>query len=164
MSVRLALYQPEIPQNTGAVLRTAACLGLPLDLIGPCGFDASDRAFRRAGMDYIARATVSRHVSWTAFEAAIRAPIQGPSRRSRLVLLTTRADTPHTDFAFEDGDILLFGRESAGVPEEVHGRADARLRIPIAAGTRSLNLAASVAIVSAAALSHLNAWPMIPGP
>lgn len=164
MSVRLALYQPEIPQNTGAVLRTAACLGLPLDLIGPCGFDASDRAFRRAGMDYIARATVSRHVSWTAFETAIRAPIQGPSRRARLVLLTTRADTPHTDFAFEDGDILLFGRESAGVPEEVHGRADARLRIPIAAGTRSLNLAASVAIVSAAALSHLDAWPMMLGP
>ncbi|MEL6623549.1 MAG: TrmH family RNA methyltransferase, partial [Pseudomonadota bacterium] len=114
--------------------------------------------------DYIARATVSRHVSWTAFEAAIRAPIHGPSRRARLVLLTTRADTPHTDFAFEDGDILLFGRESAGVPEEVHGRADARLRIPIAAGTRSLNLAASVAIVSAAALSHLDAWPMMLGP
>ena len=127
--MRLALYQPDIPQNLGAFIRLAACLGTPLDIIEPCGFLFSDAGFRRAGLDYTERAEITRHPSWEAFCAA---------RAGRLVLLTTKATLSYTAFAFAPWDTLLFGRESAGVPDHVHDAADARLRIPLRPGLRSL--------------------------
>ena len=123
--MRLALYQPDIPQNTGTILRLAACLGVPVEVILPAGFDLSDRALRRAGLDYLEHVALTRHESWQAFEDWRRA-----SGRPRLVLLTTRGDQAHVDFAFHINDILLLGRESAGAPAEVHAAADAQLRIP----------------------------------
>ncbi len=139
---RIALYQPDIPGNTGTILRTAACLGFHLDIIEPAGFDLSDRNLKRAGMDYVELAALTRHESWDAFEAWRRA--QG----RRLVLMTTKAMTAYTAFAFAAGDIVLFGRESSGVPDNVHTAADARLLIPMAEGRRSLNLAVSVGMVA----------------
>ncbi|HET7715091.1 MAG TPA: tRNA (cytidine(34)-2'-O)-methyltransferase [Bauldia sp.] len=144
--IALALYQPDIPQNAGNILRLGACLGVPVHLIGPAGFDFSDRALRRAGMDYLGQAEIVRHVDWPAFNASRRA------ERARLVLLTTRADTAYADFPFAPGDILLLGRESAGVPDEVHAAADARLVIPMRPGLRSLNVASAAAIVLGEAL------------
>ena len=144
--MRIALYQPDIPQNTGAILRTAACLGAGVDVIGPVGFDMTDRALRRAGLDYLGSVELVRHADWTAFETARAA------RASRLVLATTKASVPHTDAAYVSTDTLLFGRESAGVPDAVHAAADLRVRIPLVSGTRSLNVAVSVAIVLAEAL------------
>ena len=144
--MRLALYQPDIPQNTGTILRLVACLGVSVDLIGPAGFDMTDRALRRAGLDYLAHVDLERHQSFAAFEEARR------SRGSRLVLLTTRGETPYTGFAFRPGDSLLLGRESAGVPDAVHALADARLRIPLQAGLRSLNVAVAAAIALGEAL------------
>jgi tRNA (cytidine/uridine-2'-O-)-methyltransferase len=149
--VEIALYQPDIPQNTGAVMRTAACLGTALHIIEPCGFVLSDARMRRSGMDYLDRLEMRRHASWTAFREALEG--------RRLVLLTTAAATRLPDFRFQPGDILLFGRESAGVPDDVHAAADARVRIPLAPGTRSLNLAASAAMVLATALGQLSAYP-----
>jgi len=148
--MRLALYQPDIPQNTGALLRLAACLGLEVDLIEPAGFSLSDKRLRRAGMDYIDRATLRRHASWAAFEA---------DRCGRIVLLTTQSDTAYTEFAFAPDDILLLGRESAGVPECVHARADARLRVPMVRGARSLNVALAAAMVLSEALRQTNGFP-----
>ena len=144
--MRLALYQPDIPQNTGTILRTAACLGVPVDLIEPAGFDITDRALRRAGLDYLAHVEIARHASFAAFDAGRRA--QG----RRLVLLTTRGETSYAAFAFAPGDTLLLGRESAGVPEAVHAAADARMRIPIRPGLRSLNVAVAAAMVLGEAL------------
>lgn len=144
--MRIALYQPDIPQNTGTILRLAACFGLPVDLIGPAGFDACDRALRRAGLDYAEHAALVRHVSWDAFLAG-----RGESG-GRLVLLTTAGETRHCDFAFTADDTLLFGRESAGAPADVHARADARIRIPLEPGRRSLNLAVACGIAVAEAL------------
>ena len=144
--LRLALYQPDIPQNTGTMLRMAACLGVAVDIIEPAGFPVSDRAFRRAGMDYLDRVAVERHVCWTDFLA-----VQREAGR-RIVLTTTRAKAPHTDFAFRDGDVLLMGRESAGVPQEVHDASDARVAIPLRPGLRSLNVAVAAAIVLGEAL------------
>lgn len=141
--MRLALYQPDIPQNTGTILRLAVCLGLPVDVIEPCGFVLSDRRLRRAGLDYLADATLVRHASWHAFQAG---------RTGRLVLLTTAGPTAYADFAFRRGDVLLLGRESAGVPPEVHAAADARLRIPLQPGRRSLNVAVAAAMVCGEAL------------
>ena len=149
MNARIALYQPDIPGNTGTILRMAACLGLPVDIVEPCGFDLSDRALKRAGMDYLALAALTRHVDWAAFEAARR------ESGARLVLLTTAAETPYTDFAFREGDVLLFGRESAGVPQAVHEAADARLTIPMAEGARSLNLAVAAAMVAGEAIRQI---------
>src|SRR6266436_2772649 len=123
--MRLALFQPDIPQNTGTILRLAACLGVEAHLIEPAGFPTSDRAFRRAGMDYLDQVTLVRHVSWDAFELWRRA------EALRLVLFTTRAETRYLDHAFAPRDVLLFGRESSGVPDEVHAAADVRLQIPI---------------------------------
>src|SRR5258708_2763635 len=137
--MRLALYEPDIPQNTGTILRLAACLGVPVDLIGPAGFDMTDRALRRAALDYLAHVQIARHASFAAFETARRA------RGSRLVLLTAHAETLYTGFAFHTGDTLLLGRESAGVPDAVHGVADARVRVPVRAGLRSLNVAVAAA-------------------
>jgi tRNA (cytidine/uridine-2'-O-)-methyltransferase len=142
--VRIALYRPDIPQNTGTILRLAACFGVAVDVVGPAGFDLSDRALRRAGLDYAEHAALVRHVSWERFLA------DRPG--GRLVLLTTAAETRHCDFLFRPDDVLLFGRESGGVPPAVHGAADARLRIPLRAGRRSLNLAVACGIALAEAL------------
>ena len=151
--MRLALYEPDIPQNTGTILRLAACLGVPVDLIGPAGFDMTDRALKRAALDYLAHVAIERHASFAAFEEACR------SRGSRLVLLTTHADTPYTDFEFRQDDTVLLGRESAGVPEAVHRLADARLRIPVRTGLRSLNVAVAAAMVLGEALRQTGGLP-----
>ena len=151
MVMRLALYQPDIPQNAGTLMRLAACLGVPVDLIGPAGFDASDRAFRRAGLDYLAHVELTRHESWEVFERERRAVAPAP----RLILLTSKADTDYLDFAFAAGDILMLGRESAGVPEHVHAAADARIRVAIRPGLRSLNVAVAGAMVLGEALRQL---------
>ncbi|AZO11829.1 MULTISPECIES: tRNA (cytidine(34)-2'-O)-methyltransferase [unclassified Mesorhizobium] len=144
--LRIALYQPDIAGNTGTILRFAACLDLGVDIIEPAGFPLSDRTLKRAGMDYLEMAALSRHADWHAFEDWRR------TNARRLVLLTTKAAIPYTDFAFAAGDVLLFGRESAGVPEQVHQAADARLTIPMRPGARSINVALSVAMVAGEAL------------
>lgn len=144
--LRIALYQPDIPGNARAILRMAACLDLAVDIVEPAGFDMSDRALKRAGMDYLEMATLKRHVSWEAFDA------WRTWHGRRLVLFTTKASVPYTDFAFRAGDVLLFGRESAGVPDHVHDAADARLTIPMRAGARSLNLALSAAMAAGEAI------------
>jgi tRNA (cytidine/uridine-2'-O-)-methyltransferase len=149
--MRLALFQPDIPQNLGAAIRLAACLGVSLDIVEPCGFALSDRALRRAAMDYSEVADMVRHDSWARFQAD-----RGPGR---LILFTTKAAEPFHSFRFAPDDTLLFGRESAGVPDEVHTAADARLVIPIAAGARSLNLVSAAAIALGEALRQINAWP-----
>jgi tRNA (cytidine/uridine-2'-O-)-methyltransferase len=156
--MRLALYQPDIPQNTGTILRLAACLSVPVDIIGPAGFDMSDRALRRAGLDYLAHVELVRHESWDAFEARRLAA----DRPSRLVLLTSRGPLAHVAFQFASTDTLLLGRESAGVPDAVHETADARIRIPIRAGLRSLNVAAAAAIALGEALRQTGGFPMHP--
>ena len=148
--MRIALYQPDQAGNVGTILRLAACLGVPIDVIEPCGFAFSDRALRRAGMDYAAIANVVRHEGWSIFEGA---------RTGRLVLMTTRGATPLPLARFEPGDTLLLGSESAGVPEAVHECADLRVRIPQAAGTRSLNIAVAAGIALAEALRQTDGWP-----
>jgi tRNA (cytidine/uridine-2'-O-)-methyltransferase len=153
MVMRLALYQPDIPQNAGTILRLAACLGVPVDVIGPTGFDLTDRALRRAGLDYLGHVEIARHESFATFDEGRRSA--GP----RLVLLTTRGDTAYTAFAFAPSDILLLGRESAGVPALVHAAADARLRIPMRSGLRSLNVAVAAAIVLGEALRQTGGFP-----
>ena len=149
--MRLALYQPDIPQNAGAVLRLGACLGVAVDIVEPCGFVLDDRRLRRAGMDYIARAQWARHESWARYIAA-----RGPGR---LVLLTTAGDLAYHRFAFRADDTLLLGRETAGVPPEIHQAADARLRVPMAPGARSLNVALAAALVLGEALRQTGLIP-----
>jgi tRNA (cytidine/uridine-2'-O-)-methyltransferase len=144
--MRIALYEPDIPQNTGTILRLCACLGLEAHIIEPAGFPVTDRAFRRAGMDYLDRVTIVRHGSWVEFDAWRRA------ERLNLVLLTTAATRCFLDHAFAADQVLLFGRESAGVPQAVHAAADARLCIPVREGLRSLNVAMAVAMVAGEAL------------
>jgi len=144
-SLRLALYEPDIPQNTGTLIRLAACFDVPVDLIEPCGFLFDDRRLRRALLDYAALATIRRHESWAAFAADRDAG-------SRLVLLTTSGDLPLYDFSFAPTDTLLLGRESAGVPDFVHGAAAARVRIPLRPDARSLNVAIAGAIALGEAL------------
>jgi tRNA (cytidine/uridine-2'-O-)-methyltransferase len=144
--MRIALFQPDIPQNTGTILRLCACLGVKAHLIEPAGFPISDRHFRRSGMDYLDQVTIERHASWQAFEDWRRA------EALRLILFTTKGATSYLDHAFDPRDILVFGRESAGVPPEVHAAADARLLIPLRAGLRSLNVAMAVAIAAGEAL------------
>jgi tRNA (cytidine/uridine-2'-O-)-methyltransferase len=144
--MRIALYQPDIPQNAGTILRLCACLSVEAHIIEPAGFPVSDRHFRRAGMDYLDQVTIQRHVSWRHFEAWRR------EDGGRLVLMTTKAALPYLDFRFAADDILLFGRESAGVPDAVAEAADARLVIPIAPGLRSLNVAMAVAMTLGEAL------------
>lgn len=153
--MRLALFQPDIPQNLGAAIRLAACLGVRLDVIEPCGFPLSDAAIRRAAMDYAAIADVRRHAGWTDF----RGDCAG---NGRIVLFTTRAAEPIHDFAFEASDILLFGRESAGVPDDVHAAADARLVIPLVAGARSLNVVTAATLALGEALRQIKAFPAVP--
>ena len=144
--MRIALYEPDIPQNTGTILRLCACLQLEAHIIEPAGFPVTDRAFRRAGMDYLDRVSITRHGSFEAFEHWRRAG------RLQLVLLTTAAESSYLDHAYRNDQVLLFGRESAGVPAAVHAAADVRLRIPIAQGLRSLNVAMAVALVAGEAL------------
>ncbi|MCX8996591.1 tRNA (cytidine(34)-2'-O)-methyltransferase [Rhizobiaceae bacterium BDR2-2] len=144
--LRIALYQPDIPGNAGTILRLGACLGIGVDIIEPAGFVLSDANLRRAGMDYIAKAALTRHVSWKTFEEW-----RAPTAR-RIVLASTKAALPYTDFAFRADDILLFGRESAGVPDDVHEKADARILIPMQPGQRSLNVAVSAAMIAGEAL------------
>lgn len=152
-TLRIALYQPDIPGNTGTILRLAACLGFAVDIIEPAGFDLSDRNLKRAGMDYVALAALTRHVTFERFEQTIAA-----SGR-RLVLASTRASHPYGTFAFRPDDVLLFGRESAGVPDAVHARADHRILIPMVAGQRSINLAVSVGMVAGEALRQTGGFP-----
>jgi tRNA (cytidine/uridine-2'-O-)-methyltransferase len=149
--MRLVLYQPDIPQNAGTLLRLAACLGIAVDLIEPCGFVLADRRLRRAGMDYLEGVALTRHRSWQAYRES--------SPAGRLVLLTTAAETVYTGFAFAPADRLMVGRETGGVPEAVHAQADARLRIPMAPGLRSINVACAAAMVVGEALRQLEWTP-----
>ena len=155
--LRLVLFQPDIPQNAGALLRLAACLNLVVDIIEPCGFTLSDRRLRRVGLDYLERASLPRHNSWPAFQSALQSGQSGQNRR--LLLLTTRGDTPYCDFLYKPGDSLMVGRESAGVPQDVHEACDARLRIPLQDGARSLNVATAAAIVLGEALRQTGLFP-----
>ena len=155
--MRLALFQPDIPQNLGAALRLGACLGVPVDVIEPCGFPLSDAGVRRAAMDYGQIADLTRHASWAAFRA------DHNREKRRLLLFTTRGAEDFHGFVFRPDDILLFGRESAGVPDEVHEAADARLIIPLAPGARSLNLTVSAAIALSEALRQTNGFPTLQG-
>lgn len=150
--MRIALFQPDIPRNTGNILRLGACLNVPVDIIEPCGFPLSDRGLKRAGLDYLTIAAMKRHDSWETFLAQL-------GSQNRLILLTTGSASLYTDFVFAENDILLMGRESAGVPENVHNRADARLFIPMAEGTRSLNVSSACAMVTGEALRQLAAFP-----
>ncbi len=155
--MHLALYQPDIPQNTGAMLRLAACFGLPVDVIEPTGFVFGEARMRRAGMDYWDRVAIRRHDDWNAFVAERRAA------ESRLVLMTTRSTLIYTDFAFAPGDTIIMGRESAGVPDSVHAECDARLIVPMTAGARSLNVAQTAAIAVAEGLRQIKAFPPLSG-
>ena len=149
--MRLALYQPDIPQNLGAFIRLAACMATPLDIIEPCGFPVDDKRMRRAAMDYYDRAHIVRHASWDAFRRDRPA--------GRLVLLTTSGEAIFPQVKFEASDILLMGRESAGVPDHVHALADLRLRVPLAAGLRSLNVAVVAAMVLGEGLRQTAGYP-----
>jgi tRNA (cytidine/uridine-2'-O-)-methyltransferase len=151
--MRIALYEPDIPQNTGTILRLCACLGVEAHIIEPAGFPVTDRAFRRAGMDYLDRVSIARHASFAAFNGWRR------DAGLTLVLLTTAAERSYLDHQFGTDQVLLFGRESAGVPETVHHAADARLRVPIKAGLRSLNIAMAVAMVAGEALRQTGGFP-----
>lgn len=153
--MRLALFQPDIPQNLGGAIRLSACLGVPLEVIEPCGFPLSDRSLKRAALDYGPEAELSRHDSWAAF-LRDRPP-------GRMVLFTTLGALPLPDFTFQANDLLLFGRESAGVPEAVHAAADARVFIPIRAKTRSLNVVTAAAIGLAEALRQTRGFPVRDG-
>lgn len=144
--MHLALYEPDIPQNTGTILRLCACLGVTAHLIEPAGFPISDRHFRRSGMDYLDQVTIERHMSFAAFDEWRR------KERLRLVLFSTRGATPYPEHAFSPADILLFGRESAGVPDPVRDAADARLLIPMQPGLRSINVAMACAMALGEAL------------
>lgn len=147
--MRLALFQPDIPQNTGTMMRLCACLDLPIDIIEPCGFIFNDKAMRRAGMDYLDFVDYRRHDSWADF---LQYRAEHQQEYGRIVLLTTHASEPYVDFQFQANDIILMGRESAGVPEEVHKMADARLLIPMNEHARSINVAVSASMVIGEAL------------
>lgn len=151
-TLRLALYQPDIPQNAGTMIRMAACLGIAVEIVEPAAFDVSDRHFRRSGMDYLERAAVSRHDSFATFESWRR------EAGHRLVLAETDGEVRHVDFTFRPGDIVMVGRESAGVGPEVYAAADASLHIPMQTGLRSLNVALAAAMVLGEALRQLNGF------
>ncbi len=151
--MRIALIQPEIPQNTGAVLRLAACLGVGVDIVEPCGFVWTDNRLRRAGMDYLDRVAVRRHASWAQFASA---------RVGRLVLLTTKGTASYTSVSFQETDTIVLGNESSGAPEEVHAAADLRVSVPMAPGMRSLNLAMTAAVVIGEALRQTDGFPHQP--
>jgi tRNA (cytidine/uridine-2'-O-)-methyltransferase len=155
---RLALFQPDIPQNAGTMLRMAACLGVPVEIVEPAGFDVSDRNLRRAGLDYLGSVTINRHASWRAFEEWRR------REGLRLVLATTKGALPYASFAFGQDDLILLGRESAGVPDEVHAAADARVVVPMREGLRSLNVAVAAAMILGEALRQTGTFPASTSP
>ncbi len=157
--MRLALFQPDIPGNAGAIMRTAACLGVAVDIIGPCGFVLSDKQMRRAGLDYLDQLDLTSHSSWQAFQDSrtVRASEDGPE--GRLVLLSTQAESSYLQFSFLADDILLVGRESTGVPAGVHASADARVRVPMTPDIRSLNVTAALAMVLGEALRQTERFP-----
>lgn len=152
--MRLVLFEPDIPQNAGTLLRTAACLGVTVELVEPCGFILSDRHYRRAGLDYLELAALVRHKSWAAFLAS-----RSRGRCGRLVLLTTRASLQYVSFSFLESDDILVGSESAGVPDSVHALADARLRVPMVPQARSLNVAVAASMVLGEALRQTRRFP-----
>jgi tRNA (cytidine/uridine-2'-O-)-methyltransferase len=152
-ALRLALFEPDIPANTGTMLRLGACLGVAIDVIEPAGFAFTVRELKRAALDYAQLADIERHRSWAGFLA------RHESRGGRLVLLTTKAPLAYTDFSFRADDTLLVGRESAGAPAAVHARADARVRVPLRPGLRSLNVALAAAMVLGEAMRQCSAWP-----
>ncbi|MBU1209640.1 MAG: tRNA (cytidine(34)-2'-O)-methyltransferase [Alphaproteobacteria bacterium] len=149
--MRIALYQPDIAQNTGTLLRLGACLGVAIDIIGPAGFDMSGRALKRAGLDYLGDVELQQHVSFSAFDEWRR------HRGFRLVLATTKAEQAYTEIAYRGGDIVMMGRESAGVPDEVAALADAAVKIPMREGMRSLNVALAAAMIVGEGLRQLGA-------
>jgi tRNA (cytidine/uridine-2'-O-)-methyltransferase len=153
--MRLALFEPDIPQNTAAIIRLGACLGVPVDIIEPCGFLFSESGFRRAGLDYVERADILRHPSWERFRE---------NHAGRLILLTTKASIAYTEFAYAPTDTLLMGRESAGVPDFVHEAAKARIRIPLREGLRSLNVAQAAAMALGEALRQTGGFVGVGGP
>ncbi len=148
--MRIALYQPDIAANTGTIIRLGACMNVPVDIIEPCGFPFGDAALKRAGLDYIAKASVMRHRSWLAFRQSVPA---------RLILASTKASVPYSEYVYAADDTLIFGRESAGVPDEVMNACDARVRIPMANAMRSLNVAVSCAMILGEALRQTNTLP-----
>jgi tRNA (cytidine/uridine-2'-O-)-methyltransferase len=148
--MRVALYEPDIPQNAASIIRTCACLGIAVDVIEPCGFLFSEAAFRRAGLDYVERGDIHRHASFAAFRQSLK---------GRLVLLTTKASLPYTAFEFAASDTLLAGRESIGVPDTVHEAVSARVKIPLRTGLRSLNVAQATAMVLGEALRQTKGFP-----
>ncbi len=154
--MRLALFQPDIPQNTGTLLRLGACLDIELDIIELCGFIFSERTLKRAGMDYLDMVRYRRHHSWEHF---LQYRAEHPEEYGRIVLLTTHASEPYYNFEFRPNDIILMGRESAGVPEEVHQTADARLLIPMNHNARSINVAVSAVMVVGECLRQVNGFP-----
>jgi tRNA (cytidine/uridine-2'-O-)-methyltransferase len=147
--MRIALYEPDIPQNTGTILRLCACLGIEAHIVEPAGFPTSDRAFRRSGMDYLDQVEIVRHASWAAFEC------WRLEARSHLILFTTHASLSYLDHAYRADDILLFGRESSGVPSAVHEAADTRVLVPMRKGLRSLNVAMVAAMAVGEALRQI---------
>lgn len=149
--MRLVLYQPDIPQNAGAMMRLTACLGVAMDVIEPCGFVLDDRRLRRTGMDYLDHLDWTRHASWDAYRDSVQ--------EGRLLLLTTAGDRDYADFAFDAADRVMVGRESAGVPDAVHSAADARLYVPMQPGMRSLNVALAAAMVLGEALRQTRGFP-----
>lgn len=155
LNVRIALYQPDIPPNTGTLLRLGACLGVAVDIIEPCGFPFSEQSLKRAGMDYLGHVTLRKHLSWANFLEFLSTDMPD----ARLVLLTTRGADCYTEYSFRSNDVILLGQESAGVPEDVHARADARVRIPMTRGMRSLNVAVAGAMVIGEALRQTQQFP-----
>jgi tRNA (cytidine/uridine-2'-O-)-methyltransferase len=153
--MHIALYEPDIPQNTGTILRLCACFGIEAHIVEPAGFPTTDRAFRRAGMDYLDAVAIVRHRSWPNFEAWRR------GAGHRLVLFTTAAPLSYLEYRYRADDVLLFGRESAGVPEEVHTAADARVLIPMRHGLRSLNVAVAAAMAAGEALRQIGRMPTL---
>ena len=151
--MRIALYQPEIAGNLGTILRTCACLDVPVDIIEPCGFPFSDRSLKRAGMDYFDHVEYTRHADWDAFRATVI------SRNARIILLSSKAEHPHHGFAYRNSDILLFGSEGSGVPPTIHDQCDGRITIPMKPGMRSLNLAVSAGMALGEALRQTGQFP-----
>jgi len=148
--MRIALFQPDIAANTGTIIRLGACMGVAIDIIEPCGFPFGDASLKRAGLDYLPRASVARHASWSAF-------CGNPT--GRLIVATTKASVPYTRFAFDGNDTLLFGRESAGVPDDILTAANACIAVPMAEGMRSLNVAVAAAMMLGEALRQTGGFP-----
>ena len=156
--MRLVLYQPDIPPNTGTLIRLGSCFNVPIDVIEPCGFPWQERSFHRAGLDYLEMAEITRHTSWKLYHQYHR------MQPGRLILMTTKAAHDFQSFKFRPDDSIVLGRESAGVPDECHDAADMRLRIPMAVGRRSLNVALAGAIALSEALRQTSMFPMDPAP